>query len=138
MLAAVGYFLYTAFLARDVETADEMATDSPARCFERVDQAGETFASAWRAIASPPVDPDVWRDQYERVDDRLAIAEAACSCDGDACAKAREAVEQLRDLTDAVDDGVQRDVGPPADAARRYDAFRRRWEQAKAIATLES
>ncbi|MEM8932552.1 MAG: hypothetical protein AAGE94_15320 [Acidobacteriota bacterium] len=138
ILVLVGYAIYTAFVGREIETADDMETDSPVRCFERVDQAGDAFASALRSVSSPPVDQTTWRDRAERVEDRLSIADAACTCGGEACFKARESVDQLRTLLDAVDDGIQRDVGPPHDTARRYDAFRRTWEQAKAISTLEN
>lgn len=133
IIALLGYALYSYFVARDVETPDEMAASSPERCIARVDGAGKTFARALRSVSAPPVSKDDWRERYESVEREIGLAGAACSCSGDACTRARDALRKLQNLNAAVDDGIVADQGPPLDAARRYDEFRQTWEAAKAL-----
>ena len=134
MVALLGYGLYTLFVEKELDIPEDLETsNSPARCVQRLDQAGDRTERAIRRFGTSPLDLDAWASTYGDLDQRLALASAACNCSHDACFRGREALNELRGLIVAMNDEHSTVKKPLFDAQQRLDTFRRIWEEARAL-----
>ncbi len=134
VVALLGYGLYTYFVQHELDIPEDLeGTDSPTRCVQRLDQAGDRVARAVRHFSNSPVDLEDWGTTYDQLDQRLSIASAACNCSADACFRGREALNELRGLIVAMNDEHTTMKKPLFNAQQRLEDFRRVWEEAKAL-----
>src|SRR4029078_12267395 len=65
-------------------------------CTPYADSAANTWSSGLRKFTNPPYDGTAWDAFRGDMQTRISEAESHCSCDTQSCAKAKEAMTDLR------------------------------------------
>jgi hypothetical protein len=103
-------------------------------CAELAAKASEVWGSGIGGFANPPVDIANWDAFHSRVESAIGAADASCtSCSGDSCAKAREAVGNLRTLVSGFDSALRSGTGPPSDAPQQQEHIDQLIDQAREL-----
>lgn len=133
LIAGLGYGLYAYFIQQQNDVTDPLAEEgSASRCVQRLDQGGDAVERAILKNSTKPVDTAAWRQEKVRLDRKVAVARAACSCQGEACRRGNEASTALRQLVVDMNDAYTLGETMP-EAGDHLDAFRRLQEQTQAL-----
>lgn len=76
--------------------AGSLSTAAGSECVDRAHEAADLLMDAARDSARPGSDPTAWSDASWRVDRSIQSASAACICPAPACAKAMQALDEMR------------------------------------------
>lgn len=96
-------------------------TSKGANCVFAARSASDFWGSNLRSFANPPYDTQAWDEFKSHVDDRISRAGEKCSCNDEACTRAKEALDELRKLTGEMDSAIRSGSPPPSDAVRRQE-----------------
>ena len=105
-----------------------------ASCVRSAERASEAWGSGLARFTNPPYDVDAWSGFRSSIDSKINAAEADCDCRIDSCAKAREAMRDLRSLVSDLDSTV-RNGGSASDFVQRQEAIDNRINEASALAS---
>ncbi len=97
-------------------------TDVGGPCARQVMRARDSFANQIRDVA-PPVDVARWGSRLGMSQGRLSQARSACTCAGEGCDAAREALDSLERLMRRWDDAIRNQGEPPLNSVRALDAI---------------
>jgi hypothetical protein len=142
--AVVAFFLWTKvvkpWLNKPADVTGVSAANSQASaagassCPELAAKASEAWGSGIGAFANPPVDIANWDAFHSRVENAIGVADASCTaCSGDSCAKAKQAVSELRTLVSGFDSAVRAGTGPPSDAPQQQEHIDQLIDQAREL-----
>lgn len=99
-------------------------------CVRAAERASETWGSGLRQFVNPPYDMGSWSSFRSDVDSKVSIAEGACTCSAESCAKTRDAMRDLRGLVSEMDTAIRNGSSPPADAVTRQESIDNRINEA--------
>jgi hypothetical protein len=143
LLAAVLYFGYTQILpwfrslgsGPGTRSFTDAGSGEEGKCVDAARAAAEVFSEEMRSFSRPPIDANAWDNAYLRIENRMAVADDACSCSRPACGTAQSGLAGLRDLASDFSRAARGDGAPPINAAsamsRVYDSFDLAAEQAR-------
>jgi hypothetical protein len=92
-------------------------------CVSAAERASETWGSGLRQFINPPYDMGSWSSFRSDVDSKISIAEGACTCAAESCAKTRNAMRDLRGLVSEMDAAIRNGSSPPSDAVTRQESI---------------
>lgn len=93
-----------------------------------------TFVSDQAVAASQPAgDRTMWMGSLGRIENRIYEAERACTCAGDACDTARDALVELSELVSDIDRLIGGDPRGAGELARRQEGINALLEQARVL-----
>lgn len=113
VIIGVGYVLLTQGLPwlqtrLGGQPAESGIAGDPAseRCVETATRASDTLSGQVVRFSSPPVDSAEWSTASWEIENAVQEAELACTCFTEACQKASEALDAMRQLYTQFDDMV--------------------------------
>ena len=104
-----------------------------ASCVRSAERASEAWGSGLARFTNPPYDAGAWSSFRGSVESKINAAEADCDCRVESCAKAREAMRDLRSLVSDLDSTV-RNGSSASDFVQRQEAIDNRINEASALA----
>ncbi len=103
-------------------------------CTPYADSAANTWSSGIRKFTNPPYDIPAWESFRSDVQKRLSEAAIHCGCSEESCAKAKEAMNGLRDMVNDVDGMIRNNTAPPSNIVSRQEDVDNLVDQAKNLA----
>lgn len=101
----------------------------------RLAHEANTYVSEQAVAASqPPGDRGLWMGSLGRIENRIYEAERVCTCPGDACDTAREALVEISELVADIDRLIGGDPRGAGELARRQEGINALLEQARVLA----
>ena len=107
--------------------------DSGSLCVDRAANASNELGSGVGRFLNPPYDIAAWDTFRIRVDTRITDAETSCSCSSDSCARAQEALGNLRTLAQQLDTSIRSGSAPPGDIVQEQDTVDQGIEAARQL-----
>jgi hypothetical protein len=87
--------------------SDSAGDPASERCVATATRASDTLSGEVVRFSSPPVDPAEWSAASWDIDNAIQEAELACTCFTEACQKAAEALDAMRQLYTQFNDMVR-------------------------------
>lgn len=105
----------------DAASATGGNSGAGASCPRAAANASAAWGDGLGRFVNPPYDLDAWTSFRAGVDEKIRDAESQCGCAEDSCAKAREALGDLRSLVSELDSSIRSGGAPPEDVVRRQE-----------------
>lgn len=102
-------------------------------CVTAAEHASEVWGSGIGRFANPPYDLDAWGSFKDGVLSNITSAETACNGSEASCAKARDAMRDLRSLVADMDGGIRSGSPPSGDIVQRQSGIDTELETARAL-----
>jgi hypothetical protein len=110
------------------------ATEADTPCVRAAAEASERWGSGLARFANPNPDATQWQTFRGMVEGRIGSAESACSCETASCAKARDAMRDLRGVVSDMDNALRANTGPPGDIVQRQESIDNAINEARDLA----
>jgi hypothetical protein len=119
------------------KTGDRPAAESTgdggnAACVTAAERASERWGSGLGRFVNPPYDLEAWSGFTDGVNEAIASAEEACSCEEESCQTASGAMQSLRSLVSEMDTALRSGGSPPSDAVQQQEAIDNKINEARA------
>jgi hypothetical protein len=101
------------------QSATASAVPGDNSCLATADRAAQAWGSGIGKYANPPYDVDAWSNFKSDVESKISAAETACSASTESCAKARDAMHDLRSLVSDLDTAIRSGAPPAGDIVQR-------------------
>ncbi len=129
------YYVATELLPRGGGApSGTVETDGSGQCVARAEAASQAVAGELVALARPPLDSAAWGPAVVRAGTVLSAADSACACPEPACARASEALDELRTLVAELEELARGDPRGLGNPARRQERVDRLLDEARALA----
>lgn len=92
-------------------------------CISAAGRASDAWGGGIGRFVNPPYDLNAWSEFRGGVEDKIATAEAACSCDDESCRKVQSAMRDLRSLVADLDGAIRAGGAPPDGIVQRQEAI---------------
>ena len=107
------------------------AADTP--CVRAAAEASERWGSGLSRFASTTSETTEWQTFRGMAEGRIGSAESACGCDTPSCAKARDALRDLRGIVSDMDSALRSGSAPPGDVVQRQEAVDNTINEARSL-----
>src|ERR1051325_1891692 len=98
------------------------ASAGDSACVSAAEHANDTFGNGIGRFANPPYDIAAWESFRSDVTKNIDAADAACRESNESCAKARDAMRDLRSLASDLDTAIRSGAPPSSDIVQRQGA----------------
>lgn len=116
-----------------IEGRTDPSLDPSGYCVHLATQASALVTRQLRDLAPPPADASSWTDAGDEIESRIRTAEDACTCPGDACEVAMEALAGIRGLVAEANRVLLGEFGVAPNFARRQEEIDVLLEQARVL-----
>lgn len=119
------------------KSSSSAESNAAGSCADGAARASEAWGSGLGRFVNPPYDLEAWGSFRGDVEAKIAKAQAECGCASESCAKAKNALGDLRTLIAELDSSIRSGMPPPGDAVQRQEAIDNAIESARDLARAE-
>ncbi|HEV7238497.1 MAG TPA: hypothetical protein VGQ36_04590 [Thermoanaerobaculia bacterium] len=129
----VGWKYVVPWIKEQGSSGKTTTASSDNSCVRGAERASEAWGSGLSQFVNPPYDLNAWSTFRGNVESRIGAAESACGCTAESCAKAKEAMRELRSLVADLDSTI-RNGSDPSGFVERQGAIDDRINEAAELA----
>jgi len=112
-------------------TAQTITADNS--CVAAAERANDAWGSGIGRFANPPYDLEAWGTFKDGVLANISTAETACNGAEASCAKARDAMRDLRSLAGELDASIRSGAPPGSEIVQKQEGINTQLETARAL-----